>query len=188
VLEHRQLFIETARVIDDLDAEIADANERKRDVYADVREQVSPADFAALKEAIKVWRKRRVDKDACERHDERVWAILNALEGPELPAEPKSQPAATPSPAIGIPDEQSSHAGAQAQDAREDMPDHDPETGEVIEPPASQGWGDVGEDETAPQGSEISSLHASPTEWVEPDLTLPDFLRRNRPELREAAE
>ncbi len=129
----RQLYLDTAELIDALDVEIADANDRKKELYADVKEQVSAADFRALKEAIKLRRKRRSDKDGCERHDERVWAILNVLEATEQPETRETPPAATPSPGNGIVVEMApTRAGAHAHEA-EELPPHDPETGELIE-------------------------------------------------------
>jgi uncharacterized protein (UPF0335 family) len=132
---HREMFLETATVIDGIDREIEDANERKKEIYADVKDEVSPEDFKALKEAIKLRRKRRVDKDGCERHDERVWAILNVLEATEQPRTRETPPRATVVAANGIVDE-AAPTRAHPHVAHEpELPPHDPETGELIEFP-----------------------------------------------------
>jgi uncharacterized protein (UPF0335 family) len=130
---HRDLFLETATVIDGIDREIEEANERKKEIYADVKDEVSPEDFKALKEAIKLRRKRRIDKDACERHDERVWAILNMLEATEQPRTRETPPRATVVSLNGHP-EGTAHTRAHPHVAHEqELPEHDPETGELIE-------------------------------------------------------
>jgi uncharacterized protein (UPF0335 family) len=157
---NRQAFIETAAVIDAIDQEIADSNERKKEIYADLKEEIAAADFRALKEAIKLRRKRRADKDGCERHDERVWAILDILEATEQPSTRETPPAATASPGNGIPEETApTRAPAHVHEA-EDLPPHDPETGELI--------------------ADGPTIVPRPLIVGEIDLTLPSFLDRRR--------
>ncbi len=189
------LLIRIARVVDAIDQEITDANERKKELYAEVKEEISPETFRAWKEAIKLRRKRRADKDGCERHDEAVWRLLNLLEGPEVPDEAESPPAATPSPANGIVEEAAptrARAGAHVHDAREAVPEYDdygevvrlrlpngeeadPATGEIL-PTAEQVRGVLRPH--APTEPSIGSLPYQRTEGGHIDLTLPACLDR----------
>lgn len=139
---NRALFLDTANVIDAIDQEIADANARKKEIYADIKDELTVADFRALKEAIKLRRKRRADKDACEAHEERVWAILNVLEATEQRPTQETPPAATASPANGtVAEPAPTRAGAHVHEA---LPAHDPETGEIYElPPRPQPFPDI---------------------------------------------
>lgn len=204
---HRELFLETAAVIDGIDQEIEDANERKKDIYADVKDDLPPADFKALKEAIKLRRKRRADKDACERHDERVWAILNVLEATEQPRTHETPRAANVGSANGHPEETAPtrahlHIAQEAlgdQTKRVSLPPHDPETGEIIEtrfasqpelgsnadldcgdPSPTLGERDLGEAGTAQVAAPQSEQEPRRTA-IEPDLTIPACLDRRVP-------
>lgn len=169
--EHSGLLIDTARVIDAIDQEITDSNERKKELYAEVKEEVPPETFKAWKDAIKLRRKRRADRDACERHDEAVWRLVNLLEASDAQDEAENPPTATAAPANGIVEETApTRAGAQAHDARETTDWIDPETGEI--------FGSV-DDAFRP-----AVLHNPPAAApAEPDLTIPACLDRRAREV-----
>lgn len=143
MIERASLLKAAAGQIDAHDAEIRAANDAKKDVYADVRESVAPEDFRAWRDAVKLRQKRGTpdQREALERHDARVWAVLAMLEAPEQPGEAETPPAATVAPASGIVEE-TVPTRARARAAREAVP-HDPDTGELIEPPAASSPGPV---------------------------------------------
>jgi hypothetical protein len=110
MIENAALLKSAAGQIDDIDRLIRHLQDDKKAVFDNIKESVEPPTFKAWKEAVKLRQKRRVDKDALEAHDSRVWAVLEMLE------------AVT---ATGTEDATRAPAGAEA---------HDPETGEISEP------------------------------------------------------
>lgn len=73
-------FREIADTVDGFDDEAEALNDTRKEFWAGVREQVSPHDVKALKEAIRIRRKRRKDPDATEAHDQRVSDILSEID------------------------------------------------------------------------------------------------------------
>ena len=125
------LFRETARFIDAVDREVEDANERKKDYYADIKEQISPEDFKALKDAIRERRRKRRDPDGFERHSGRVWQIVSILEEETDPEAEKTAVGPVFGPANGN-NAEAAPTRVYARVAREEI-HHDPETGEITE-------------------------------------------------------
>ena len=125
------LFRETARFIDAVDREVEDANERKKDYYADIKEQISPEDFKALKDAIRERRRKRRDPDGFERHSGRVWQIVSILEAETDPEAEKTAVGPVFGPANGN-NAEAAPTRVYARVAREEI-HHDPETGEITE-------------------------------------------------------
>lgn len=80
MIEQAALLKSAAAEIDNFDGEIAMLNGYKKDIYANIRETVAPAEFKAWRDAIKLRQKRRVDKEALEAHDALVLAMLSMLE------------------------------------------------------------------------------------------------------------
>lgn len=139
MIENAALLKSAAGQIDALDAEIRALQDDKKAIFDNVKEGVEPPTFKAWKEAVKLRQKRRVDKDAIEAHDSRVWAVLSMLEaaGTEV---------ATRAP-----------AGAEA---------HDPETGELTDHAETVTTSPRADGETLEPGSPstipISSAHCLP--------------------------
>lgn len=107
-----ELFREVARFIDEVDQEVADCNERKKDFWQDMRQRMAPSDVRALQGAIRIRRKRRKDPDAFDALDWRTDEILQLIteENPEI--------------------------GHAHERTREAIPyPHDLNTGELTEPP-----------------------------------------------------
>lgn len=188
MIEQAALLKSAAGQIDTLDAEIAGLNDSKKDIFGNIRETVSPADFKAWRDAVKLRQKRRVDKEALEAHDERVWAMLSMLEAETV--QPPQDRGVDPvsAPAIAIVGE-TAPTRTHAHVAHEGKLPYDPETGEIVphtsEPPVSGGDGGhpTDENETGnPVGSE--AVHApgklpDPADYSEmPDL--PAHLDRRR--------
>jgi uncharacterized protein (UPF0335 family) len=126
MIENAALLKSAAGLIDALDAEIRALQDDKKAVFDNIKEGVEPPTFKAWKEAVKLRQKRRVDKDALEAHDSRVWAILEVLEtsGTEV---------ATRAPAGAEPD----RLETLIAEAEAFLPPHDPETGEITDPISS---------------------------------------------------
>jgi uncharacterized protein (UPF0335 family) len=140
MIENAALLKSAAGQIDALDAEIRALQDDKKAVFDNIKESVEPPTFRAWKEAVKLRQKRRVDKDALEAHDSRVWAVLAMLEasGTELAR------AHTP-------------AGAET---------HDPTTGEIHDHAETVTTSPRADGETLEPGSPstipISSAHCLP--------------------------
>jgi uncharacterized protein (UPF0335 family) len=100
-------FRSIADTMDAFDEEAKELTERRKEFWTGVREQMAARDVKALKDAIKLRRKRRADPDGEEAHDQRVLTILFEIETD----------------------------GSRTARVRvaKDVPDHDPETGEIIE-------------------------------------------------------
>jgi uncharacterized protein (UPF0335 family) len=138
MIENAALLKSAAGEIDALDAEIRALQDDKKTVFDNIKESVEPPTFKAWKEAVKLRQKRRVDKDALEAHDARVWAVLAMLEatGTEV---------ATRAP-----------SGAEA---------HDPETGEITDPDPpepAQGGDDADLVLRSAAGEQVSSVPPRP--------------------------
>jgi uncharacterized protein (UPF0335 family) len=150
MIENAALLKSAAAQIDALDAEIRALQDDKKAVFDNIKESVEPPTFKAWKEAVKLRQKRRVDKDALEAHDARVWAVLAMLEatGTELAR------AHTP-------------AGAEP---------HDPETGEITDHAETVTTSPRADGETLEPGSPsinpISSAHCLPDDSDEGSATL----------------
>ena len=80
MIENATLLRAAADQIDALDSQIAALNDSKKDVYADIRETVAPEVFKAFKDALKLRRRRRDNRDAVEAHETLVDEVLTALE------------------------------------------------------------------------------------------------------------
>jgi hypothetical protein len=119
MIENAFLLKSAAGEIDEIDAQIRQLNDDKKVIFDGIKETVEPPTFKAWKQAVKLRQKRRVDKDALEAHDSRVWAILEVLE-----TETGTDRAIITSRAP---------AGAEA---------YDPTTGEIHDPPALLPGGD----------------------------------------------
>ena len=129
MIEHADLLKSAAGQIDELDDQIKALNDSKKDIYASIRETVAPEQFKAWRDAVKLRQKRRVDKDALEAHDERVWAMLSMLEAPEDRKAQKTAVDPVSAPANAIVEET-----APTRVAHEEP--HDLETGELPDLPA----------------------------------------------------
>jgi uncharacterized protein (UPF0335 family) len=71
-----------AQSIDDLDGQISALNDDKKIIYASARESLSPADFKAWRDAVRLRQKRAKNRDEMEAHDELVDHMLFVLENP----------------------------------------------------------------------------------------------------------
>jgi hypothetical protein len=80
MIENAALLKSAAGQIDEIDVLIRGLQDDKKTVFDNIKESVEPPTFKAWKEAVKLRQKRRVDKDALEAHDSRVWAVLAMLE------------------------------------------------------------------------------------------------------------
>jgi uncharacterized protein (UPF0335 family) len=160
MIENAALLKSAAAMIDALDAEIRALQDDKKAVFDNIKESVEPPTFKAWKEAVKLRQKRRVDKDALEAHDSRVWAVLAMLEatGTEDAVNTSRAPAgAEPDPLETL-----------IAEAEAFLPPHDSETGEITEPASGDGnhspeAADGGLDASAPPSTiPISSAHCLP--------------------------
>jgi hypothetical protein len=161
---------EAARFILACDQEVKDVNDRKKEFFAELRDDLTDKDISALKDAIKVHRKRLKDKDAAEAHDERVWEVLSIIEGSEVPKSEGTAPRARKTALAGIVEEM-----APTRDARD--PPHDAETGELTEPESIASSVVDGASESPPlaTGGNVPAL--SPESLDAGDM--PAFLRRS---------
>lgn len=143
MIENAALLKSAAGQIDALDAEIRALQDDKKAVFDNIKESVEPPTFKAWKEAVKLRQKRRVDKDALEAHDARVWAVLAMLEATGTDV------------AINT-----SHARGREE------PPHDPETGEITDHAETVTTSPRADGETLEPGSPstipISSAHCLP--------------------------
>lgn len=80
MIENASLLRGAAGQIDELDDQIRELNDAKKDIYANVRDTVAPADFKAWRDAVKLRQKRRVDRMEIEEHEARVADMLHMLE------------------------------------------------------------------------------------------------------------
>lgn len=165
MIENAALLKAAASEIDAHDAIIREANDAKKDVFGNVRESVAPEIFKAWKDAVKLRQKRRVDRDALEAHDARVWEVLQVLER-ETP-QPTAKTAVAPV---------SGPANAQETEtpltrARLD-PGHDPETGEIVPLDAAE---DVSALESAPVAPRAAEEGASFASAAHPSADMPDL-------------
>lgn len=170
---HADLLRDAAGEIDRYDALIADMNDAKKHIFASVRNALSPAEFKAWREAVKLRQKRRNNKDEAEAHDARVWAMLSMLEANSPKTGEKTSPDPVSAPAKGILDEKPpTRARAHPHDAREDA-EINPATGEIMD--CSQAHPALRPvDEAA--GSDSNPLPAAFDEMPE----MPGFLVRKR--------
>lgn len=154
MIENAALLKSAAGEIDEIDEQIRRLNDDKKVIFDNIKETVEPPMFKAWKQAVKLRQKRRVDKDAQEAHDERVWAVLTMLE-----AETGTR-IATRAP-----------AGAET---------HNPTTGEIPDPPEpAQGGDDEVADAPRSAAGQLSSLPAGLTGSIDmPDI--PAALDRRR--------
>lgn len=198
---HATLFREAANQIDALDAEIERLNADKKAVYDNLKETVTPADFRAWRDAVKLRRKSSADRDKADAHDARVFAILHDIEATGTPVATRARaPAAAreePSHAAGgrSPAAEGAEAGGgYIHVASPATPPPDPETGEIIDELPSESTAPLGMEE----GGAVASIAApsSPLRDVVPDPAIievvkarqsdpgeiPAFLRRRRAE------
>lgn len=98
--------------MDAFDEEARQLTQRRKEFWAEAREQMAARDVKALKDAIKLRRKRLADPDGVQAHDDRVAEILAEIEAK------KSRT-------------------ARVRVAK-DVPSHDLETGEITEPQESR--------------------------------------------------
>lgn len=147
-------FREIADTVDSFDDEAEELNNTRKEFWAEIREQVSPHDVKALKEAIRIRRKRRKDPSATEAHDQRVSDILS-----EISVDKSAQ-------------EEHARAPVSRASIVECAPPHDPITGELLSnappDPALDGEAQVS---SSPGASPLISDHDG-----FPDL--PSFLDR----------
>lgn len=168
MIEQAALLKSAAAEIDNFDGEIAMLNGCKKDIYANIRETVSPADFKAWRDAVKLRQKRRVDKDALEQHDARVWAMLSMLEAETVQRPHESRVDPLPAPAIGI-------VAETAPTRAHPHVVHDPETGEIADPvPVAVAYATG--DEAA--GAEVLTDPVPAADYEMPDI--PEALDRRR--------
>lgn len=173
MIEQAALLKSAANQIDSLDAEIARLNDGKKDIFANIRETIAPADFKSWRDAVKLRQKRRTPelREALEAHDARVWAMLSMLE--ETVQQPhESRVAPFSAPAIGIVAE-TPPTRAQAHVAHE--PEHGPKTGELSDPVPVEAAVPTG-DEAAGIGNPSFLVPAA--DYSMPDI--PEFLDRKR--------
>jgi hypothetical protein len=126
MIENAALLKSAAGQIDEIDVLIRGLQDDKKTVFDNIKESVEPPTFKAWKEAVKLRQKRRVDKDALEAHDSRVWAVLAMLEA-------SGTEHATRAPAGAEPD----RLETLIAEAEAFLPPHDPETGEITDPISS---------------------------------------------------
>lgn len=186
MIEHAGLLRAAANQIDELDAQISALNDDKKLIFANARETVAPAMFKAWRDAVKLRQRRRVDRTALEAHDALVWDVLTVLEAETDQRRDERPVTQLESPAIGLADENPSHVHAHAHDAHEEIPSHDAETGEIIEPPSSS----PAAEQAGAELPNVPPTLAAPAvySYPDPDITLPDFLNRAKRRELEAAE
>ena len=151
------LFREVAAFIDAVDQEVEDANERKKEYWADMRQRLTPSDVKALQGAIKIRRKRRKDPEKYDAIDWRTDEILNLISdsGTEF----------------------ATHARPREPVLQDHIidPPHDPETGELTEP--------AGPALPRPEqqaGAESPTDASAPAVLSDEFPDLPDCLRRKK--------
>jgi uncharacterized protein (UPF0335 family) len=120
------LLFAAAQQIDDLDGQARDLANQKKDIFDNIKETVSPAEFKAWKDAVKLRQKRVHKRVEIEAHDELVFEMLSMLEAQLVQVGAKR--AVTPEilPANSL---QNEKAPPRAHEAEK----HDSETGEIIE-------------------------------------------------------
>lgn len=94
---------EAAKFILACDQEVADVNERKREFFKDLRSDIPDDDIKALKDAIKIHRRRLREEDV-EAHDCRVWEVLGIIEGENGQTTQETVTAATATHSRAIPE------------------------------------------------------------------------------------
>jgi uncharacterized protein (UPF0335 family) len=158
MIENAALLKSAAGQIDALDAEIRALQDDKKAVFDNIKESVEPPTFKAWKEAVKLRQKRRVDKDALEAHDSRVWAVLAMLEATGTEDAVNTSRA----PAGAEPD----RLETLIAEAEAFLPPHDPETGEIHDHAETVTTSPRADGETLEPGSPstipISSAHCLP--------------------------
>jgi uncharacterized protein (UPF0335 family) len=158
MIENAALLKSAAGQIDALDAEIRALQDDKKAVFDNIKESVEPPTFKAWKEAVKLRQKRRVDKDALEAHDARVWAVLAMLEatGTDIAINTSRAPA-------GAEPDQLETLIAEAEAF---LPPHDPDTGEITDPISSAHClpddSDEGANLRSAAGEQVSSVPPRP--------------------------
>lgn len=106
-------FREIADRCDAFDEEVAAITEARKEFWAEVRDQLPARDVKALKAAIKLRKRRRVDLDGEEDHDQRTAEILLEIEHGTDVANIDTR--------------------RRAARGSEDQPAHDPNTGEILD-------------------------------------------------------
>jgi len=182
MIEHAGLLRAAANQIDELDAQISALNDDKKMIFANARETVAPATFKAWRDAVKLRQRRRVDRTALEAHDALVWDVLTVLEA-ETDQRRDERPVA---PSMGRETAIPAESLAHAHDAREKIPAHDADTGEIIEHPSSS----PAAEQAGAELPNVPPTLAAPAvlSQPDPDITPPDFLNRKKRRELEAAE
>lgn len=80
MIPHSKLLFAAAEQIDDLDGQARALSNDKKDIYDNVRETISPAEFKAWQAAVKLRQKRRVNLVEVETHESLVTDMLFMLE------------------------------------------------------------------------------------------------------------
>jgi uncharacterized protein (UPF0335 family) len=177
MIENAALLKSAAGQIDALDAEIRALQDDKKAVFDNIKESVEPPTFKAWKEAVKLRQKRRVDKDALEAHDSRVWAVLAMLEA-------TGTEHATRAPAGAEPD----RLETLIAEAEAFLPPHDTDTGEITDPISSAHClpddSDEGANLRSAAGEQVSSVPPRPLAGSIDMGDIPEALdRRKRQEV-----
>jgi hypothetical protein len=177
MIENAALLKSAAGQIDEIDVLIRGLQDDKKAVFDNIKESVEPPTFKAWKEAVKLRQKRRVDKDALEAHDSRVWAVLAMLEA-------SGTEHATRAPAGAEPDRLETLIG----EAEAFLPPHDTDTGEITDPissaPCLPDDSDEGANLRSAAGEQVSSVPPRPLAGFIDMGDIPEALdRRKRQEV-----